>query len=85
MSAFSALRVGNTHHVAARVAYEEDRSTSVLSRARQSLQHVLFWPSNLAIGIVIEQFLHHGRYDITGRDGVDPNLVYPPFHGEIAG
>ena len=71
-------------HEAARIADAEDSRTSVLLGHTQLAQHVLRRPVTPALGVLLEQSLHHGSRDVAGRNGVYANSIAAPFGSEVA-
>ena len=71
-------------HEAARIADAEDSRTSVLLWHTQLAQHVLRRPVAPALGVLLEQSLHHGGRNVAGRDGVYANAITAPFGSEVA-
>lgn len=71
-------------HKAACIANQENRGTTVLSRERQTAQHVLFGPLGAALGELDKQVLDHLGDNISGGNGVDADVVLAPFGGQVA-
>lgn len=71
-------------HEAARVADQENRGTTVLSRTGQTTQHVLFGPLGAALRELEKQILDHLGDNVPRRDGVDADVVLAPFGGQVA-
>jgi hypothetical protein len=71
-------------HKAAGVADQENRSTTVLGRARQATQHVLLGPLGATLGKLDKQVLDHLGDNIARRNGVDADVVLAPFGGQVA-
>lgn len=72
-----------TSHEAAGVAEQEDGCTTVLLWPGETTKHVLLRPLIAAIREVDEELLNHGSNDVSGRDGVDTNVVLAPLSGEV--
>lgn len=73
-----------TSHEAARITDTEYRSTPVLLRHTQLAQHILRRPVASALGVLLEQGLHHSGRDVAGRNGVHADAVAAPFGSEVA-
>lgn len=71
-------------HEAARIADAEDSRASVLLGHTQLAQHVLRRPVAPALGVLLEQSLHHSGRNVAGRDGVYANAVTAPLGSEVA-
>jgi hypothetical protein len=71
-------------HERAGIADQEHGCATVLLGSGQSAQHVLCRPCLLALRVLDEQLLDHLRYDISGRDGVDTNVVLTPFGRKVS-
>lgn len=72
-----------THHEAAGITDQKHGGAAVLFRSRKTLQHVLRGPVRFPLWELLEQLLHHGRHDVSWREGVDPNLVLAPFGRQV--
>jgi hypothetical protein len=72
-----------THHEAAGITDQKHGSAAILFRSRETLQHVLRRPLCFPLWKLLEQLLYHGRYNISWREGIDPNLVFAPFGRQI--
>lgn len=72
-------------HEAACVTEQEHRRTTVLVWRRQSAEHVLLGPLVATVGELLEQFLDHGGDDVARGDGVDADVEWAPFGGQVAG
>ena len=70
-------------HERTRITDQEHRRPSVLLRLRQTAQHVLRRPLFFSLWVLHEQFLHHCRHNVSGRDGVDANVVLAPFRRQV--
>lgn len=71
-------------HERAGIADQEHGCTTILLGGGQPSQHVLRRPGLLALRVLDEQLLHHLRYNISGRDGVDTNVVLTPFGRQVS-
>ena len=71
-------------HEAARIADAEDGRTSVFLGHTQLAQHVLRRPVAPALGVLLEQSLHHGSRDVAGRNCVYANAIAAPFGSKVA-
>lgn len=72
-------------HESAGVADEEHGRAAVFVGGGQTAQHVLLGPFVATLGELDEELLDHRSDDVAGRDGVDPDVVRAPLHGEVAG
>lgn len=77
------LQVTSSHE-AARIADAEHSRASVLLRHTQLAQHILRRPIAPALGVLLEQSLHHRGGDVAGGNGVHADAVAAPFGSEVA-
>lgn len=76
---------GATGHEAASVRQAEESRASEFLGQRQTTEHILGFPSGAGGGVLLEDFIDHGRDDVAGAERVDADAVTAPFHREGTG
>jgi hypothetical protein len=71
-------------HKTTRPTQQKHRRAPIFLRPRQPPQHILRGPLDLPLREPLEQLLHHSRDNVPWRNGVNADVMWPPFSGEVA-
>ena len=72
-------------HIRAGRRHQEDRRPSEILRSAQLSKHVLLRPLFSPFRKLLEQFLHHGCYDVPRGYSIDADAVLAPLRGQVSG